>query len=700
MSIVEVVRKTTTVVEVGHPGVQGPPGTGGGGGAVNSVNGKTGAVVLTSTDVGLGNVDNTSDANKPVSTAQAAADAAVLASANATTAAHAGRTDNPHATTAAQVGADPTGTAAAAVSAHTAAANPHPQYPLASSLATVATSGAYADLSGRPSLGTAAPLNVPATGDAASGEVVKGNDSRLTNARTPTAHTHPSTDINDSTAAGRALLTATDAAAQRTALGVPAGSGNSTGTNTGDETGARIATLLHAASNKTTLVDADEVNGTDSAASFGLIRTTWGNVKAFLKTYFDTLYLALAGGKLTGALNWANTATIASAATTDIGAATSNVVIISGTTPITGLGTIAAGAERVVQFSGALTLTHNATSLILPGGASITTAAGDVAYFVSLGAGNWRCTGYQKANGQAVVSSGGTPAGSGTELQYRNAGAFGAMSGTAWTDASRALTIDGGTRTTSGSTVSITETRNAAGVTFPGALIVNTTETASAAGSLVADFQTGGTSRMSVRKDGRVTASQYSMADVYIGQRTTSNSLFNVYTSGGTAMMEVQGGGGGLIINNAQCPVFGIGNGTTNAAEVGFARDANRVGKITDGGTTNLGDLKLRNLIATGNIARGIVAKTASYTVTANDGVIECDATSAAITLTLPAVASATPGATYTLKKTDSSGNAVIWDGNASETIDGATTVQTTTQWASITVMPNAARTAWLTIKD
>lgn len=66
------------------------------------------------------------------------------------------------------------------------------------------------------------------------------------------------------------------------------------GTNTGDETGARIATLLHASSAKTTLVDADEVNGTDSAASFGLIRTTWTNVKAFLKTYFDTLYAPIA----------------------------------------------------------------------------------------------------------------------------------------------------------------------------------------------------------------------------------------------------------------------------------------------------------------------------------------------------------------------------------------------------------------------
>lgn len=40
---------------------------------VKSVNSKTGAVVLSASDVGLGNVNNTSDANKPVSIAQAAA---------------------------------------------------------------------------------------------------------------------------------------------------------------------------------------------------------------------------------------------------------------------------------------------------------------------------------------------------------------------------------------------------------------------------------------------------------------------------------------------------------------------------------------------------------------------------------------------------------------------------------------------------
>lgn len=43
---------------------------------VHSVNGKEGYVVLTKSDLGLGNVDNTSDLNKPVSTAtQAALDA-------------------------------------------------------------------------------------------------------------------------------------------------------------------------------------------------------------------------------------------------------------------------------------------------------------------------------------------------------------------------------------------------------------------------------------------------------------------------------------------------------------------------------------------------------------------------------------------------------------------------------------------------
>jgi hypothetical protein len=54
--------------------------------AVSSVNGKTGAVILTKGDVGLGNVDNTRDLDKPVSSAQweaISAEAAARASADA-----------------------------------------------------------------------------------------------------------------------------------------------------------------------------------------------------------------------------------------------------------------------------------------------------------------------------------------------------------------------------------------------------------------------------------------------------------------------------------------------------------------------------------------------------------------------------------------------------------------------------------------
>ncbi|CAM5776269.1 hypothetical protein LMIY3S_05443 [Labrys miyagiensis] len=53
--------------------------------AVTSVAGRSGDVTLGRGDVGLGNVDNTPDTAKPVSTAQATADAAILASARAYT---------------------------------------------------------------------------------------------------------------------------------------------------------------------------------------------------------------------------------------------------------------------------------------------------------------------------------------------------------------------------------------------------------------------------------------------------------------------------------------------------------------------------------------------------------------------------------------------------------------------------------------
>lgn len=74
-----------------------------GSGTVRSVNGNPGpVVVLTKANIGLGNVDNTSDVNKPISTATQTAinlkaDAIALTT-------HTSNTNNPHATTKAQVG--------------------------------------------------------------------------------------------------------------------------------------------------------------------------------------------------------------------------------------------------------------------------------------------------------------------------------------------------------------------------------------------------------------------------------------------------------------------------------------------------------------------------------------------------------------------------------------------------------------------
>jgi len=143
--------------------------------------------------------------------------------------------------------------------------------------------------------------------------------------------------------------------------------------------------------------------------------------------------LPLAGGTMTGPLNFAATQTIASATTTDLGApATANTMIITGTTTITGLGVATAGVTRTLRFSGSLILTHNATSLILPGSANIITSPGDVAYATSLGGGNWKCDSYHYASGMygrtnavgTVSQSGGTVTGSLIETGSNASGTY------------------------------------------------------------------------------------------------------------------------------------------------------------------------------------------------------------------------------------------------------------------------------------
>lgn len=87
-------------------------------------------------------------------------------------------------------------------------------------------------------------------------------------------------------------------------------------------------------------------------------------------------------------------ADIASGATVDLSTATGDFVTVTGTTGITAFGTVAAGLRYIVRFSGSLNITHDGTSLILPGGTNITTQANDILWMESLGSGNWRCLAY------------------------------------------------------------------------------------------------------------------------------------------------------------------------------------------------------------------------------------------------------------------------------------------------------------------
>lgn len=99
---------------------------------------------------------------------------------------------------------------------------------------------------------------------------------------------------------------------------------------------------------------------------------------------------------LTGALNQAPQVTLPSAATVDIGNAASSSILITGTTTISSFGVAAAGITRVVEFQSPLTLTYNATSLQIPGGASVAVQAGDVLVAYSKGAGNWKVIEYTR----------------------------------------------------------------------------------------------------------------------------------------------------------------------------------------------------------------------------------------------------------------------------------------------------------------
>jgi hypothetical protein len=102
-------------------------------------------------------------------------------------------------------------------------------------------------------------------------------------------------------------------------------------------------------------------------------------------------------------------ADMAAADTLNLEVATGNFVHVTGDTAITAI-TLADGHQRTIYFSGAPLLTNGA-SLVLPGGANIRAAPGDIAVFVADGS-IVRCSDYLPAsqtNARALINAAASP---------------------------------------------------------------------------------------------------------------------------------------------------------------------------------------------------------------------------------------------------------------------------------------------------
>jgi hypothetical protein len=308
---------------------------------VTSVAGRSGAITLTKTDVGLPNVDNTSDANKPVSTAQQTAlnlkaDQSALttvSNAQSTTAsnlsAHVADTANPHGVTATQIGLPnvenkssntirseitssnvtaalgftPVDTAAVNTDG-TMGANSDAYIPTQKAVRTY-VAAAFAsndamifkggiDASANPNFpaadaGWTYRITVAGKIGGASGVNVEAGDTitcavdgTLTGTQASVGANWVVTQTNiDGAVTGPASATSGNVALFSGTSGkVVSDSGlQLSGNNTGDETALRIGTLINAATVKTTPDDADNLPITDSTAGHVTRKITWANAK-------------------------------------------------------------------------------------------------------------------------------------------------------------------------------------------------------------------------------------------------------------------------------------------------------------------------------------------------------------------------------------------------------------------------------------
>lgn len=171
---------------------------------------------------------------------------------------------------------------------------------------------------------------------------------------------------------------------------------------------------------------------------------------------------------------------------------------------------------------------------------------------------------------------------------------------------------------------------------------------------------------------------------IYLVYNNTSGAFtLTVKTSGGSGVAVTQGAKSILLCDGTNVvawnPTVSELSGTLTVAGGGT------------GGTTALGAQQ-----SLGVLFSNVVSKSTDYTVLTTDlgTLFKVDATSADVTLTTPAAATAGAGFYFAIQKVDSSTNDAIIDGNASETINGETTLSTNVQYTTQIVISDG--TNWI----
>jgi hypothetical protein len=138
------------------------------------------------------------------------------------------------------------------------------------------------------------------------------------------------------------------------------------------------------------------------------------------------------------------------------------------------------------------------------------------------------------------------------------------------------------------------------------------------------------------------------------------------------------GGGGTAFTGSAAGTAIAINTGTADYFHA-------QSGGVSKAQITNNGRLVLAEICQSALAAWSWLSKTANFTLGGTAALHSCDATGGAFNMILPDAAGRT-GRVYTIKKVDSSTNAVTVTTTSSQTIDLTTTYILQSQWQSITV--------------